>query len=94
MLLLHKSLLLVLRDVSYAPIEQTRSRQEIEIVSFTKCFAITRTPTTSYSVSSMLTLSRTARGSCGGHAPRPRDVANTVLLEYVMKRVPDPFVQY
>ena len=92
MLLLQKSLLLVLHDVSYAPIEQERFRQEI--VSFTTCFAITRTPTASYSVSSMLTLSRTARGSCGGHAPRPRDVANTVLLEYMLKRVPDPFVQY
>jgi len=43
-------------------------------------------------VSSMLMMSRTARVSCGGHAPRPRDVANMVLLEYVMKRVPDPFV--
>ena len=92
MLLLQKSLLLVLHDVSYAPIEQERFRQEI--VSFTTCSAITRTPTASYSVSPMLTMSRTARGSCGGHAPRPRDVANTVLLEYVMKRVPDPFVQY
>lgn len=92
MLLLQKSLMLVLRDVSYAPIEQTRFRQEI--VSFTTCFAITRTPTTPYCVSSMLTMSRTARGSCGGHAPRPRDVANTVLLEYLMKRVPGPFVKY
>ena len=87
-----ESLLLVLRDVSYTPIEQESFRQEI--VSFTTCFAITRTPTASYFVSSMLMMSRTARVSCGGHAPRPRDVANTVPLEYVMKRVPDPFVQY
>ena len=92
MWLLQKSLLLVLHDVSYAPIEQTRFRQEI--VSFTTCFAITRTPTASYSVLSMLTMSRTARGSCGGHGPRPRDVGNTVLLEGVLKRFPDPFVQY
>ena len=92
MWLLQKSLLLVLHDVSYAPIEQTRFRQEI--VSFTKCFAITRTPTASYSVSSMLTMSRTARVSRGGYAPRLRDVANRVLLGCILKRVPGPFVQY